>query len=46
MTSLVYRSLFVVVVVSLMSVATVFAADTSKDKPKNIVETAVAAGDF
>ena len=46
MTSLVYRSLFVVVVVSLMSVATVFAADTCKDKPKNIVETAVAAGDF
>ena len=34
------------VVVSLMSLATVFAEDTCKDKPKDIVDTAVSAGSF
>ena len=34
------------VVVSLMSLATVFAAEECKDKPKDIVDTAVSAGSF
>ena len=34
------------VVVSLMSLATVCAADKCKDKPKDIVDTAVSAGSF
>ena len=34
------------VVVSLISLATVFAADACKDKPKDIVDTAVSAGSF
>jgi len=34
------------VVVSLMSVSTVFAAEACKDKPKDIVDTAVSAGSF
>ena len=47
MKSLVYRSLFVVAVLSLMSLATGFAAEECKyDKPKDIVDTAVAAGSF
>ncbi len=40
------RMLSLAVVVSLMSLATVFAADTCKDKPKDIVDTAVSAGSF
>jgi uncharacterized surface protein with fasciclin (FAS1) repeats len=46
MKSLVYRSLFVVAVISLLSIATGFAAETCTDKPKDIVDTAVAAGNF
>ena len=34
------------VVVSLLSFATVYAADACKDKPKDIVDTAVSAGSF
>ena len=47
MKSLGYRSLFVVAVVSLMSIAIGYAAEECKqDKPKDIVDTAVAAGSF
>ena len=47
MKSFVYNSLFVAAVVSLISFATCFAADEGKpDEPKNIVDTAVAAGEF
>jgi len=45
MKSLAYRSLFVVAVVSLLSLATTFAAEKRKDRQKNIVETTVADKD-
>lgn len=41
-----YRSLLVAAVVGLMLLATSFAADNPKDEPKNVVDTAIAAGDF
>ena len=46
MKSLVFGSFVMVTVMSLMSLGTAFAADKCKDKPKDIVDTAVAAGSF
>jgi len=46
MGSLVFRSLFVAVAVSLMSLAVGFAAEECNAAPKDIVDTAVSAGSF
>jgi transforming growth factor-beta-induced protein len=46
MKKIVYSALLLVAVVSLMSIATGFAQEACKDKPKDIVDTAVAAGSF
>ena len=46
MKSLFYRSFVLAAVAGLLSFANAFAGEAAKDKPKDIVDTAVAAGNF